>query len=89
LSYKQAGKKVLAFSNPANKEKRVNMTVRLSFDNGRSWKYSKVLHEGPSAYSSLVVLSNGNLACLYEGGIKDPYEGIVFREISLSEIKGE
>ena len=89
LSYKQAGKKVLAFSNPANKEKRVNMTVRLSFDNGKTWKYSKVLHEGPSAYSNLVVLPNGNLACIYEGGIKTPYEGIVFREISLSDIKGK
>lgn len=89
LSYKQAGKKVLVFSNPANKEQRINMTVRLSFDNGKTWKYSKVLHEGPSAYSNLVVLPNGNLACFYEGGIKNPYEGIVFQEIPLSDIKGK
>ena len=87
LSYKQAGKKALAFSNPANKEQRINMTVRLSSDNGKTWRYSKVLHEGPSAYSNLVVLPNGNLACFYEGGIKNPYEGIVFQEIPLSDIK--
>ncbi|MBX3253999.1 MAG: exo-alpha-sialidase [Chitinophagaceae bacterium] len=89
LRYKKAGKKALVFSNPASKEKRVNMTVRLSPDNGKTWKYSKVLHEGPSAYSNLVVLPNGNLACFYEAGIKNPYEGIVFQEISLSDIKGK
>jgi sialidase-1 len=89
LNYREAGKKVLAFSNPASREKRVNMTVRLSFDHGKTWKYSKVLYEGPSAYSSLAVLPNGNLACLYEAGVKNPYEGIVFREIPLSEIKGK
>lgn len=87
LSYAQAGKKVLAFSNPASKEQRINMTVRLSFDNGKTWKYSKVLHEGPAAYSNLVVLPDGNLACLYEGGVKHPYEGIIFREIPLPDMQ--
>ncbi len=90
LRYDYAGKKsFLAFSNPANKEKRVNMTVRLSYNNGKTWKYSQVLYEGPSAYSNLVVLPNGNLACLYEAGIKNPYEGIAFREISIADITGE
>lgn len=90
LRYDYAGKKpFLAFSNPASKEKRVNMTVRISYNNGKTWKFSKVLYEGPSAYSNLVALPNGNLACLFEAGVKDAYEGIVFREVSIDEITGK
>ena len=63
------------------------MTVRLSYDNGNSWKSKNVLHEGPAAYSNLVVLPNGNLACLYEAGNAKPYEGIVFEELSFQDFK--
>ena len=73
----------IAFSNPASKDQRVNMTVRASFDEGRSWSASTVLHTGPSAYSSLAVLPDGQLACLYEAGEKHPYESIVFARIPL------
>ncbi len=79
-------KPLLLFSNPASKEQRLSMTVRISFDDGKTWKYSKVLHNGPSAYSNLVALSNGNIACLFEAGVDTPYEGIAFQEIALSEI---
>lgn len=82
LWYKFPGQKqFLAFSNPANKTGRTNMTVKISYDKGRTWTHNKVLYTGPSAYSNLVVLPNGNLGCLYEAGIKSPYEGIVFDEI--------
>lgn len=74
---------VILFSNPASNDKRVNMTVRASFDEGRSWESSKVLHAGPSAYSSLAVLANGEIACLYEAGEKHPYESIVFARFDL------
>lgn len=72
---------VLAFSNPATQTSRSRMTVRLSDDGGRSWVRQAVVHEGPSAYSNLVTLPNGNLAILFEGGASSPYEGIVFREL--------
>lgn len=68
----------LYFSNPAHKDKRVNMSVRASFDEGGTWPVNKVLHEGPSAYSDLAVLKNGNIACFYEAGDEHPYESIVF-----------
>ena len=61
------------------------MTVRLSFDEGKTWSRSYLLHEGPSAYSNLVGLADGKLGCLYEGGARNPYEAILFREISLSD----
>jgi sialidase-1 len=82
---RQGRKKYLAFSNPANANSRVGMTVRLSFDEGKTWRRSYLLHEGPSAYSNLVGLPDGKLGCLYEGGARNPYEAILFREISLSD----
>ena len=75
-------RKALLFSNPAATT-RTNMTVRLSYDDGETWPASKVLHPGPSAYSSLIALPDGTLACLYERGEKGPYEKLTFARFSL------
>lgn len=86
LWYGKKGRKpFLAFSNPAHQKTRANMTVRLSYDQGKTWTQSHVVYEGPSAYSNLAILPNGNLACLYEAGKKSPYESIVFRELSFDD----
>jgi hypothetical protein len=45
------------------------------------------IHPGPAAYSNMVQLPNGNLACLYEAGEKNPYENIVFQALSFSDFK--
>jgi sialidase-1 len=68
---------VIVFSNPASASGRANMTVRASFDDGQTWQASRVLHAGPSAYSDLAVLANGQLACLYEGGLASCHESIM------------
>ena len=67
----------LLFSNPASRDDRRNLTVRLSEDAAGSWPHEKVLHPGPAAYSSLAVLSDGTVACLYERGDEHPYETIM------------
>lgn len=79
------GRNRLLFSNPAHAQRgnRRDMTIRLSYDEGRSWPLSKLLHAGPSAYSCLTVLPDGNIACLYEAGKKSPYEKIVFSSFTL------
>ena len=69
---------VLLFSNPASQEGRVRMTVHASVDDGATWDPLHVLHPGPSAYSQLVVLPNGEAACLFEAGDGSPYEAIVW-----------
>jgi len=74
----------ILFSNPAHEEERRNMTVRLSTDGGRSWSASRCLHPGPSAYSCLAVLQDGDVACLYEAGRVRPYELIVFTRFPLA-----
>ena len=80
-------KKLMVFSNPASKTSRSKMTVRVSPDGGKTWPFSKELYAGPSAYSNVGILPNGNIACLYEAGYKSAYEGIVFREIAIKDFK--
>ena len=70
-----AGKDLILFSNPASDERK-KLTVRLSRDGGRTWPVSKVIHEGPAAYSSMAVSENGTIFVLYENGEKHPYEKI-------------
>jgi len=72
----------LLFSNPAG-TRRINLTVRVSYDEGGSWPVSKVLHEGPSAYSALAVLPDMTIGCLYERGKETPYETITFARFPI------
>ncbi len=74
---------LILFSNPADERERRNMTVRLSDDDGRTWGAARTLHEGPSAYSCLAVLPNGDVGCLYEKGKAHPYESIVLARFSI------
>ena len=80
----------LLFSNPAppgpatyERGERINLTVRASEDEGKSWPITRFLHEGPSAYSCLCALHDGEIGCLYEGGEKSCYERIIFKRFSL------
>ncbi len=77
----------IIFSNPAS-TRREMMTVRLSYDEGHSWPVSRLLNRGPSAYSSLAVLPDNTIACLYERGEKSPYEEIVFARFTLQWLEG-
>ena len=90
ISYNYRGKKRgLVFSNPASKTSRSNMTVRISHNNGKTWPLQKVLYAGPSAYSNVTILPNGEIGCLYEAGYNKPYEGIVFQSASFKDFKKE
>ncbi|MDA2927701.1 glycoside hydrolase [Acidobacteria bacterium AH-259-G07] len=82
------GKNRLLFSNPASKTERVHMTVRMSYDEGKTWPISNVLHDGPSAYSCLSVLPDLSIACLYERGNDQPYEKITFARFNLDWLTG-
>ncbi|MEO7653248.1 MAG: sialidase family protein [Bryobacteraceae bacterium] len=77
--------RVLLFSNPAA-TKRVNMTVRLSRDEGKTWPAAQSLYAGPSAYSSLVDLGGNQAGCLFECGEKNAYQEICFTKFSLDWI---
>lgn len=79
----------ILFSNPASDTARVNMTVRMSLDDGVSWPLQQILNPGPSAYSDLAVFGKGRIACLYECGEKEPYERIVLAVFTGKDFRSE
>ena len=78
----------LLFSNPAS-ARRERMTVRMSEDGGATWPVSRVVHEGPAAYSSLVVLQDRSVGLLFERGDRSPYEKITFVGLTLEWLTEE
>jgi len=73
----------ILFSNPASNTSRILMTVRLSYDEAKTWPVAKILHPGPAAYSCLTILPDQTIACLYERGEESPYEKITFAHFNL------
>jgi sialidase-1 len=62
---------------------RVNLTIRSSTDDGKTWPVAKRLHEGPSAYSTLARLPDGAILCLYETGEKGAYKVLRLARFNL------
>jgi sialidase-1 len=76
------GKSRILFSNPAHTT-RNKMTVRVSYDEGKTWPKSRRVYLGPSAYSNLARLENGEIGLLFEAGFAHPYEHIAFERFGL------
>ncbi|MCF0074700.1 glycoside hydrolase [Dyadobacter sp. CY261] len=72
----------MLFLNPASSTKRHNLTLRASFDEGKTWPVIRTISAGPSAYSSLAALPDGRILCLYECGKTGSYEQIVLQSIT-------
>lgn len=53
---------------PGKSRDRRNISIKLTYDEGKTWPVSKVLEPGYSAYSDLAVLPDGTILCLYETG---------------------
>ncbi|MFT5130407.1 MAG: sialidase-1 [Rhodothermales bacterium] len=75
----------LISANPASWG-RDTMTVYASSDGGKSWPDRRLIYSGPSAYSDLEVSDGGNVICLYEAGIRHPYEGIAVASFPKSTL---
>lgn len=74
---------ILLFSNPEHPKRRRNMTVKISYDDGKTWPVKKSIYAGPSAYSCLTVMPDGEIGLLYENGKESPYEKISFIKFPL------
>lgn len=70
----------LLFANAKHPDKRENMTVRISYDEGQTWTQGKTIYTGGAAYSSMTVLKNGDIGLFFE---KDNYTENVFVRLSL------
>lgn len=56
----------ILFSNPGNTSSRVDGTLRISYDEGQTWAYSKLYQTGDSNYSCITILPDGKIGVLYE-----------------------
>ena len=73
----------LLFSNPDSSAlphtgthyPRQRLTVRASYDEGRSWTASNLIDPGISGYSDLAVLQDGTILCLYESAATNGSQG--------------
>ncbi len=77
------------FSNPADSKDRINMTVRVSYDDASTWPLAKTIHEGPSAYSSLASLPDGRILCFYERGDRHAYEKLTIARFNREWIENK
>jgi sialidase-1 len=80
-AWPEQGKSVLLFSNPASTSSRSRMTVRASYDEGKTWPSSKLIDAGPGAYSCLARLSDGRIGLVYERG--SGYKDLAFVSFTL------
>ena len=85
------GKNVLAFCNAADTLNRNHLTLRISFDEGITWKKNILLDKSDddarkdfTAYSDIVKLSENEIGVLYE---RDGYSQIVFTNINWKKHK--
>ena len=60
--------------------RRHRLTVRLSYDEARTWPVSRLLYKGSSVYSSLANLAGGRIGLLFD---RDNYRKITFAQITL------
>lgn len=67
------GRNRVLFANPAS-TRRERMTVRLSYDECRTWTAGKVLHSGRAAYSDLCVAHDMTICCVFDCGENSAYE---------------
>jgi len=70
----------LLFSNAKSVNGRTNLTVRISYDEGKTWSDGKTIYKGSAAYSSLTVLDNGDIGLFFE---REEYTKNSFARFSL------
>lgn len=80
----QDGRPALAFFNPDSDKNRNNLSLKLSFDEGKTWpeKYCTLVYKPDSfGYSCLTQIDSSTLGVLYEGA-----GDLYFQRINLEEI---
>jgi sialidase-1 len=85
---KRGGRGVLIFCNDADTSKRDNLTLRISYDDGRSWPQQILVDRSPSGavhgytgYCDLVRVGRRKVGVLYE---KEEYSQIVYTVVGFS-----
>ncbi|GMW01760.1 MAG: hypothetical protein AMXMBFR84_28970 [Candidatus Hydrogenedentota bacterium] len=84
-SWPEDGKSRILFANPGNEISRTKGTVRVSYDEGKTWPVSKVVFEGDFAYSCLARLTDHSIGLLYE---TNDHSRIEFMRFTLEWLEG-
>jgi sialidase-1 len=69
---------------PGTMRDRKNLTVKLSYDEGKTWPVARVLEAGTSGYSDLAVRRDGTIYCLYERGSTDGKDHFATKTLTLA-----
>ncbi len=99
---KSNGVSRMIFSNPHNATDpiphhdsrfyvRKNLSLKVSYDEGRTWPVNRTLEPGPSSYSDLAVLPDGTICCLYERSVTQNGKAVpvvTFARLNLAWITG-
>lgn len=85
IAVKDNGKDAILLLNAASTTKRENGVIRLSYDNGVTFPYSKLIKEGQFVYSSMCQMSDGNIGILFEGSTS--HDTVDFISLSIDDIK--
>jgi len=64
---------------PKSSKARRNLSLFTSPDMGKTWTRQQIF-TGPSAYSCLVKFPDGTTGVLFEGGVKNRYEALIFHK---------
>ena len=86
LAVQKGDDNLLLFTNPANEDDRLNMTLSISYDDGFTWVNKIPIYSSFSAYSDLVELKDGDILVLFEAGKENLYEGIFCQIISKTAL---
>ena len=84
------------FANPASTEGpdgghsgRRKMTVRVSYDECRTWPVARLVHAGPSAYSDMAVAPDKTICLLYERSDSGlPYKNLTLARFDIEWVTG-
>lgn len=79
------GKPRWLFSNPTGPKRR-DLTVRLSHDEGKTWPRSKLLQAGDAQYSSLALLPDSTVGCLFDRWESGNYQ-LFYTRFRLDDLK--
>jgi sialidase-1 len=72
----------IVWTGPKGPERR-QLTVRLSYDEGRTFKLERQISEQYAAYSDLAILKDQSVGVLWERGVERGYQFITFTRLGL------
>ncbi|HVT28732.1 MAG TPA: sialidase family protein [Lacipirellulaceae bacterium] len=76
---------MLVYCGPGDPKRRRDLTIRLSFDEGKTWRDKTLIHSGPAGYSDLVKLDDEHVGVLFEAG-RRLYDEIDFASLRPGEL---